>query len=451
MKVQSMHRSISDYELLPRVIRKGVLTDFTLRGLGMDTKFEAGVEYLLRFIPHEQNNSPIAQTLSRHWLYEGITAVADEDGYIRFSHKLDREETYTIRVSKADDEKRTLITNLRLFVAEDDLWSRTPMKGNTHCHVCVSVDGEEDPARVAAMHRKAGYDYLAITDHHLIGGSLIAIDRLKDIPHGISLYKGEEVHVPDPYIHAVNVGADLGGIGVNTYYDNNKEKCDAEVQAIAESLNADELPEDVLPIDVAWRTWIAKMIHDHGGIAIAAHPFWIWEAHNTRNAMLRYMAEHKLFDAMEVLGGQHPGSMEANMQISFWNDMRADGIHMPIVGADDAHIRHTVWSDSDCFNKVYTVAFMNDPSFEGFKDAILNRWTVAVDQYDEATPHIVGTYRLTRFLVFLLEQYFPIHDELCFAEGQLIGDACIGDESAFALLPAVCNRVKEFEKKFFGR
>lgn len=451
MKIQSMHRSISDYELLPRVARVGVETNFTLRGLGMDTKFTPGTEYLMRFIPHEQNNSPIAQTLSRHWLYEHTTAIAGEDGYIRFSCTLKKEQTYTVRISRADDEKHTLITNLRLFAAQDDLWSRTPMKGNTHCHVCISVDGEEDPVLVTAMHRKAGYDYLAITDHHLIDGSLIAIDKIKNIPHGISLYKGEEVHVPDPYIHAVNVGADLGGIGVNTYYDNNKDKCDAEVRAIANSIDPNSLPEDVIPIDVAWRIWIAKMIHENGGIAIAAHPFWIWEAHSTRNAMLRYMAEHKIFDAMEVLGGQHPGSMEANMQVSFWNDMRADGIHMPIVGSDDAHIRHTVWSDSDCFNKVYTVAFTNEPSFDGFKEALLNRCTVAVDQYDEATPHIIGTYRLTRYMVFLLEQYFPIHDELCFSEGQLIGDAYLGDDSALELLPAVCKRVKDFEKKFFGR
>ncbi|MBQ7983227.1 MAG: hypothetical protein IJ302_06645, partial [Clostridia bacterium] len=273
---------------------------------------------------------------------------------------------------------------------------------------------------------------------------------LADLPHGIALYPGEEVHVPNAYIHAVNVGADFGGIGLNSWYNEHKEEAQAEVNTIAENLPGD-LPAGVEPMDLAWRMWIAQKLHAQGGIAIVAHPFWIWEAHNTRNAMLRYLTQHHIFDAMEVLGGQEPGSMEANLQIAYWNDMRADGLFMPVVGCDDAHRRHYSWSYDSSFNKVYTLIFANDPSFDGFAEAVRSGYSAAVDLYDEATPHVVATYRLTQYAIFLLEQYYPIHDELCFTEGQLLWDAYLGDDSAADMLGAAVRRVEAFDRKFFGR
>ena len=101
--------------------------------------------------------------------------------------------------------------------------------------------------------------------------------------------------------------------------------------------------------------------------------------------MLRYLAEHQIFDAMEVLGGQEPGSMESNLQIAFWNDMRADGIYMPIVGCDDAHTRHMTWNSLDnCFNMAWTVIFAKEPSFDGFAESIRGGYSAAVDNYDGA-------------------------------------------------------------------
>ncbi len=451
MKIQSLHKSLSEYELFPRVVRVSTETAFTLRGRGIESSLTPGGTYLLRVLPHEENNSSVYLEISVTHGYEGIEAVADDDGMLTFSYSFPREQTYTLILFAKDGAGWKRLVDLRVYAAAEDLWSRTPMRGDTHCHACPSVDGSEDPAMTAAMYRKAGFDYLAITDHHLIDGSLIAIDALKDLPHGIALYKGEEVHVPNAYIHAVNVGADFGGKGLNTYYNENKETCDAEVAAIAKTLPA-ELPFGVEPMDLAWRLWISRMIHDKDGIAIAAHPFWIWEAHNTRNAMLRYMAEHKIFDAMEVLGGQDPGSMESNLQIAFWNDMRADGVTMPVVGCSDSHVRHMTWTSiNNCFNMAWTLVFAKEPSFDGFKEAIRGGYSTAVDCYDGTTPNVVGTYRLTQYTVFLLEQYLPMHDELCFTEGQLLWDAYQGDETALAMLPAAVERVNAFARRFFGR
>lgn len=453
MDIQKFHKSVAEYELFPRVAITGKTTEFTLSGRGMEAKLIPGQEYLMRVIPHEENNSSVFLTISDTHRYEGITATPYEKGVIRFTYTFPREQIYTLKMFKKEGEQWKQLVDFRIYAAEKDLWERTPMRGDTHCHVCTSVDGNEDPALTAATYRKAGFDYLAITDHHLLDGSLIAIDALKDIPHGIALYKGEEVHVPNAYIHAVNVGADFGGMGLNSWYNLHQAEADKEVEELAKTL-PDDLPFGVEKMDLAWRTWIADKIHSKGGIVIAAHPFWVWEAHNTRNAMLKYLAEHKIFDAMEVLGGQDPGSSEANLQIAYWNDMRAEGIYMPIVGCSDSHRRHYPWNQAaNCFNVDYTLIFAKDPSFEGFKEAIKNGYSIAVDHYDGegTTPRVIGTYRLTQYTVFLLEQYLPMHDELCFIEGQLLWDAYQGDESAFAMLGTAVERVNAFTKRFFGR
>ena len=43
-------------------------------------------------------------------------------------------------------------------------------KGNLHTHTTRS-DGELSPERVVALYRDAGYDFLALTDHRLVGNA----------------------------------------------------------------------------------------------------------------------------------------------------------------------------------------------------------------------------------------------------------------------------------------
>ena len=41
-------------------------------------------------------------------------------------------------------------------------------KGNLHCHSTLS-DGALTPRKVKAFYRERGYDFLAVTDHRLLG------------------------------------------------------------------------------------------------------------------------------------------------------------------------------------------------------------------------------------------------------------------------------------------
>ena len=449
MKIHILKQTMAEYRLWPQVVLQGKPTEFTIRGLGVETQLNAGEHYRIRVIPQEEIGTAKTLVIGDTECYDELTVSADNEGFLHFTYTLPREEIYTFRLLNSAGER---LGDLKLFSAKEDLWCRIPMRGNTHCHACHSVDGHEDPVVAASVYRKAGFDYLAITDHHKIDGSLFALEHIHGIPTEMALYPGEEVHVPNAYIHAVNVGAVLeGNVGLDRWYHDHEEEVNRQVQAIA-SEAAPNLPEDIEPLDFAWRKWIADTIHSQGGIAIIAHPFWEYDAHNTRNSMVKFLAETKLFDAMEVIHGQDdPDTTEANRQIAFWQDMRAEGIHITPVGCDDAHCRSFAWNYECNFNRAYTIVFAKDSSFQGFREAIQNGYSVAVESYGDAPEHVVGTYRLTRFALFLLEQYFPLHDELCFEEGRSMKEAYLGDPQALALLNLIHGRVRQYTDRFFGR
>ena len=77
MKLQSFHKSISEYELFPRAVCTGKETAFTLRGRGIESALKPDTAYILRVIPHEENNSSVLLTYSCNDKYDGIAVTAD--------------------------------------------------------------------------------------------------------------------------------------------------------------------------------------------------------------------------------------------------------------------------------------------------------------------------------------------------------------------------------------
>ena len=451
MKIHNPKFYTFEYDIAPQVVLLDKEVEYTLKGLGIETALAPNKEYMIRILPQEEIATRKTLVIGDENCYEEVLATTDENGVLKFKYTLNKEQIYAFRLLNFENGEWKKLKDLRVFGAQKDLWERVPMRGNTHCHACHSVDGHEDPAVAAAWYRKAGYDYVAITDHHKIDGSKYAIEKLADMPHEMSLYYGEEVHVPNAYIHAVNVGAVLeGGIGLDKYYHEHEAEVNKEVDEIATQY-AETLPSGVEPYDWAWRKWIADTIHKNGGIAIIAHPFWNYDAHNTSNAMLEYLVKTGLYDAVEVIMGQEPDSFESNMQIAYWNDLRANGLQIPVVGVDDAHRRPHSWDYECAYNVSYTVIFSKSPDFNGFSDAIKNGYSTAVESYGDAPEHVTGTYRLTKFTIFLLEQYFPKHDELCFEEGCRMIGAYHGDEESLEILKMLNGRVKRFTDRFFGR
>ena len=57
-------------------------------------------------------------------------------------------------------------------------------------------------------------------------------------------------------------------------------------------------------------------------------------------------------------------------------------------------------------------------------------------------PRVHGSYRMVKYVRFLLDYYFPAHDELCVEEGILMREYALGDAEAGDRLCAIADRVK---------
>ena len=84
--------------------------------------------------------------------------------------------------------------------------------------------------------------------------------------------------------------------------------------------------------------------------------------------------------------------------------------------------------------------------------SIKDFYSVAVDTISKEF-RLVGEKRFVRYGCFLLNEYFPLHDELCFEEGRLMRQYATGTaeekEEAKEMLIKIGDRVQKHREKYF--
>ncbi len=432
-----MNKLLHDYEIYPKFILEGKETKVTIRPLGAHVKFNPEVEFEALILPMNETMEPFEgdQDENYNWVNPKY-----EDGNLVFSHTFTGEQQYWVRLFDVRDNKqrRKSYGTFPVYSCFADLYERRPYKGDLHVHSNQS-DGHEDPAIVLANYRKHGYDFTGLTDHGRHYPSIMGIEAYNSVPVDMLLCKGEEVHLPDNHVHIVNFG---GNVCINDMAKSNEEKYRAEVNEIAAKL---DLPEGINKFEYASCIWAFDRIRETGGIGIFAHPHWKSNAYHVKDAFSKLLFENKPFDAFELLGG-HEYECN-NMQTTFYYDARANGQQIPIVGSSDSHgsIKGEGW-----FDMFKTIVFAKELSTEGIKEAITNLYSVAVECYDDKFPRVYGPYRFVSFAIFCLENYFPLHDEICFEEGRQMKAYIVGDEKAEDMLKLMHGRVSKYLEKMYS-
>jgi predicted metal-dependent phosphoesterase TrpH len=296
-----------------------------------------------------------------------------------------------------------------VYALEADLFELYPYRGDLHVHTYNS-DGKESPEFVAAHYRKNGFDFIAITDHGKYYPSKQAVDTFKDVDMGFRIHHGEEIHLPENGIHIVNFAGDFS---INEWVADNPARYYNEVSDLEEHL---VIPDGINRYQYTSGVWAFNKIREGGGLAILPHPHWIENnMYHIGDAMIWHLFKTKLFDAFELIGGQ---TLQENaMQIALYHEARAKGMQIPIVGNSDSHgVLNDGW-----FNVAKTIVLSRSSDKKDIISAIKDMRSVALEQYKyEAFPRIYGSYRITGYVMFLLENWFPLHDELCFEEGRLM-------------------------------
>lgn len=387
------------YDIYPKIIPVGENSRITIAPLDRHCFFQEDETYLVTVIPM---NHITADNDSKDY---PVYPVASKENKLQFNVLCEEEQPFTITVQKQDE----VLCTLQIYGVGKDLYGLVPFRGNMHTHTFRS-DGVESPELVAANYRKAGFDFLAITDHDVYPPSLEAIRAFEKLDLDFKLYPGEEVHTPHNKLHILNFA---GNNSVNQFFRDHPQAYEKEVQEIKQELGLSDSHPD---FEYAASVWAFRKIHEYEGMAILAHPNWIIDgAYNIPPRQYLQFLKEKPFDALELInGGNTP--YENAQQLAFWHDACCRGCQVPVVGNDDSH--GTV--NGEWFNIGMTYVLARANTKEALMESMKKGLCIAVERYHNETPHYYGSARLINLFSFLDKAYFPLHDEICALEGSFM-------------------------------
>ena len=234
-----------------------------------------------------------------------------------------------------------------------------------------------------------------------------------------------------------------GSKSVNAYFRDHKEAAEQEMLAIEAELN---LPAHINRRDYAWRVWIARKARELGGIAILAHPHWIWfDTYFMASAITQQLLADGIYDALDIT------DQEADTTLALWAEMQAQGHRIPVVGCTDSH-----YTDANNPHRParggYTLVFAPNRSEESILDAIRAGRSLAVNAVGDP-ERIQGPYRFVKFARFLLDNYYPIYKRLCHNQGVILSEYPATTSPApetDQLLCALNERSEAFAHSFYG-
>ncbi|MBQ9759768.1 MAG: hypothetical protein IJW16_00305 [Clostridia bacterium] len=368
-----------------------------------------------------------------------ISAIA-HNGVICFEHSFSGEQEYLVKLYR--DE--TLLAELPIYSLSDDLYDRTPLKADFHSHSFRS-DGKRDPAATAGHYREQAYDCYALTDHNRFypGGEVDETYRGVDME--FFRINGEEVHTPGSIIHIVHVG---GSTSVAELYVKDTDGFNNETEEYKARVPK-QVPAQYVD-RYALAMWATDKIHAAGGLAIFPHPFWKpggSQVNNVCSDFAKLLLKSGMFDAYELVGGMK--QIGNNLSVALWNDLRAEGLNIPVVGSSDVH----GYKKSAEFPHLYTICFAKERTADAVLEAIKTGMTVAVEasgtEYDRHY-RCYGSYRLVAYAQFLLNNFFRQMERICTGEGVAMRAYAIG-EAEKELIELQSKQSRAFRARFFGK
>ncbi|MBQ8372468.1 MAG: PHP domain-containing protein [Clostridia bacterium] len=417
------------YSIFPKVFKAGASATLKIKMNGAEKCGEVGV----KIQPMESygiEHSPLYR-IDEEERYPYYPAEALGDGWYSVEYFFPSEQKYSIRVRM---DGAPVWRECYIYAVDSDLMSLRPFKGDTHLHTNRS-DGEGTPFEVSIRYRAAGFDFIAITDHHRMYPSVEAIERLAPLTDAFTVIRAEEVHNKDMgYFHVINLG---GAHSVNEIIEADDGVAEREVERI---LGEQTAPEGTAPYVLAYRKFITNEIRRGGGIAVMAHPYWsCFGEYNMQTADTLHLLRTGVYDALEVLAGCDSNGNGNDIQLALWQELLYEGIRIPVLGASDSH---STTKPTSRFNKQFSIAFAPDAG--GLLDAIKGGMTVAVERRSEEDFRVIGSLRLTKYARFLMEEYYPSYLPLTAAHADALGRE---DVPALRDAEAAINR---YFADFFG-
>lgn len=418
------------YMCFPSVAEAGKETEVIIRPRDISRVFRCDREYELCVIGMRDDMPDYKAPLAKeHPFYI-------KGGCLHFTHTFEAEQEYSVRFC----EKGKKEVRLSMYALRSDLYALRPLKGDFHTHSYYS-DGADGLAMTPADYREEGFDFFALTDHNRMYTSEMAAKLYENVPLGMHIMLGEEVHTPGSMLHIVNAGAKKS---VCNKYISDPEAYQREVDLIEKGLT--HISEQYRR-RAAMAKWACDEIHKEGGIAIFAHPFWSSNIYNISEEFCDILFDEKIFDAFEIMGGI--GQKHNNLQLALWQEQLAKGNALPIVGSSDSHNHDFT---KNIFARRFTVVFARSNTTEDILEAVRGGLCAAGEIPAGNTDEVrfySKSLRLTMLAHFLYENYFNETRRLCMGEGILMRRYAEG-EDAGEVLALLEDTVKDFYERFYG-
>jgi predicted metal-dependent phosphoesterase TrpH len=433
LPVLEIRRENRLYDVAPKIVPANKEAEIVITPLSLEARFDDNQEYVIRILAVEGYQDPQGRS--------GLTefeARPIQSGF-RFNRYWHSEQEHVIRIGLYKDKKFTSLADLRIYSLESDLFERYPFRGDLHMHSQYS-DGRKTPAYIAAICRRNGLDFMALTDHGKYAPSLEAINAYSDVKLDLVMVPGEEIHPPKNDVHLVNFGGSPSVSALIKDSTAHKE----QVGTILEGLK--NLPPDADPYTCASVVWVCDRIREAGGLSIFCHPYWIpGVQHNSPGPVTDFLLEQKPFDLLEIVNDC--GHQDNFLMAMRYNEELLKNRRMPLVGSSDSHDCDAEggqgWSS--------TIAFAPGPEYSDLRQSLLDGYSVAIEWLPGEKPRFFGPFRLVKYMVFLWSEVLPQHNDLCFEEGQLMLRYANGEKGVKVELERCSGRVAALYQKYWGK
>ncbi len=452
-----MHPTLYNYDIYPKVFLGDRETTVTIQPLGWQAAFTPDHTYTVR-ICKVNEGSP--HTYPEYTGRSILTVTPDADGCLRLTAHFKGEGEHYIRICDSPDARHSV--QLSVYSLADDMAGKYPYRGDLHMHTRRS-DGGQAPEVVCANYRGNGYDFTVISDHHRYYPSLEAQAFWKDLTD-LNVVQGEEIHLPHNDVHYVNFG---GKFSINALVspNPNQEKAGDDPAWRSMDGNAPDtmtheqfaamIEERAAKVDREKRSermsfavleWIHEQVQAAEGLGIFPHPYWLSDLMQLPEDYTYYIYEKAPFDAFEVLGGENLFSHNG-FQTALYYEMKQRGIDHPIVGSTDSHSSIAEHNRNALICS--TIVFAPENTTAALIESIKHKYSVAVDTISKEY-RLVGDFRLQKYACFLMENYFPMHDLACKAEGYYMNRYVAGDPGAAEVLRAMKGQIPDMIRKYFA-
>ena len=223
------------------------------------------------------------------------------------------------------------------------------------------------------------------------------------------------------------------------------EKYEAELQHITQALKNKDIDKNIDPSHYAKNIWVINKIKEAEGVAILAHPNWVYRdgKYHLHQAFYKEMLKSSHLDGVEVFGEE---------KIKEHNNMT----HLTALQTPNKHKYLAPFANSDAHDsdhevgERFTIVFVKEKSASSIITAIKGGLTCAIFKRENDEHQFIGKDALAQYVYFLIKEYYPKHTSLKSRLAKLYFDQLINDEKFDRKIQIVKQRLESHTNNFWA-